>query len=196
MTIKPYGVSTEPNPNMSRNVQEMYKNSTDAEIRADLEKTRSEAVQVIINTENDFNVATTIRSHNALNAKELYIVGRRKYDRRGTVGTHHYTTIFSADTVDEVFDKLHAEGYTIYAVDNIMEYNPKNVWDVEFPAKSVFVYGTENQGLTEEVIKKCDDMVYISMYGSVRSFNMACSSSIVLSEYSRQHRFSRRGQNS
>lgn len=191
MPIRPYSVSLEPRDGMSRNVQDLYKQSTDAEIRADLEKTRSEAVQVIINTENDFNVATTIRSHNALNAKELYIVGRRRYDRRGTVGTHNYTTIFSSENEDDVFDKLHAEGYTIYAVDNIMEYNPKNIWDVEFPAKSAFVYGTENEGLTEDVIKKCDDMVFIEMKGSCRSFNLATASSIVLAEYSRQHRFSR-----
>lgn len=191
MSIRPYGVSLEPRDGMSRNVQDLYKQSTDAEIRADLEKTRSEAVQVIINTENDFNVATTIRSHNALNAKELYVVGRRRYDRRGTVGTHNYSTIFSSDNVDDVFDKLHADGYTIYAVDNIMEYSPKNIWDVDFPAKSAFVYGTENEGLTEDIIKKCDDMVFIQMYGSTRSFNLATAASIVLAEYSRQHRSSR-----
>lgn len=191
MTISRYQVSMEPSPSMSRNVQDRYKNSLSEEIRADLQITRSDAVQVFMNIENDFNVATAIRTHNALNAKEIYIVGRRKYDRRGTVGTHHYTTVFHADTLDEVVDHLKDQGYTVYAVENntnIPGKAPMNIWDVKFPAKSAFIYGTENMGLSDENIEKADHLVYIDMLGSVRSFNLACASSIVLAEYSRQHR--------
>lgn len=192
MTITPYAVSTDPSPSMSKNVQDLYKNSIASEIRADLETKRSEAVQVFMNLENDFNVATAIRTHNALNAKELYMVGRRKYDRRGTVGTHHYVSAFSSDTFEEVSTKLHSDGYTIFAVENNVEgRTSQNIWDVEFPSKSAFVYGTENMGLSMDVIDQCDGLVMIEMFGSVRSLNLATASSIVLSEYSRQHRNSR-----
>lgn len=189
MAITQYGVSVNPRADMSRNVQERYKNSLDSEIRADLERTRSDAVQIFMNTESDFNVATSIRTHNALNAKECYMVGRRKYDRRGTVGTHHYTTIFHADTFLEVFEKLKSEGYTVYAVENNVPGRiSRNIWDVEFPSRSAFVYGTENNGLTDDVIALCDELILIEMYGSVRSFNLATASAIVLAEYSRQNR--------
>lgn len=73
----------------------------------------------------------------------------------------------------------------------MLEENPQNIWDTDFPAKSAFVYGTESNGLSREVIDQCDAMVFIEMYGSVRSFNLACTLSIVLGEYSRQHRFTR-----
>lgn len=191
MAITQYAVSLEPRNDMSRNVQDMYKRSLDAEIRADLFAKRSSAVNIIINSENDFNVATAIRTHNGFNGGELYIVGKRKYDRRGTVGTHNYSTIFHSPTHEEVFEKLRKDGYTIYAVDNMPEYNPTNIWDVEFPERSAFVYGTENAGLEKEVIDACDEMVFVEMYGSVRSFNLACTTAIVLGEYSRQHRNSR-----
>lgn len=188
MTITPYNVSKSPRPDMSRNVQDMYKRSLDEEIRADLDTRRSAAVQVFMNTENDFNISSAIRTHNGLNAGACYIVGRRKFDKRGTQGSHNYMHVFSATGYEEVFDKLHDDGYTIYAVDNILEHNPKNFWDVKFEEKSAFVYGTENMGLSDDVIKACDDMIYIDMLGSIRSFNLACTSSMVLSEYSRQHR--------
>lgn len=190
--ITPYPVSLEPRADMNRNVQDRYKTALTEEIRADLQKNRSEAVSIFMNLENDFNIATSIRTHNALNAKEAYIVGRRKVDRRGTVGTHNYTTIFHAEDHSEVFALMKSRGYTIYAVENnVPNRTPHNIWEVGFPAKSAFVFGTENCGLSMEVIDSCDELVFIEMYGSVRSFNLATCHAMILAEYSRQHRFSR-----
>ena len=76
----------------------------------------------------------------------------------------------------------------IYAVDNIMEYNPKNILDIDFPKKSAFLFGEENTGLSKEELDLCDDMVYIEMFGSVRSLNVACAATVVEYEYSRRWR--------
>ena len=181
-----YGINTEANAN--NNVIDRYKEWNAAEVRADLDPRRSEMICIFENIGYNINIACSIRSNNAFLGKEVYIVGRRRFDARGGVGARHYERIYHADTIQEVADKLKSQGYTIYAVDNIMEYNPKNMWDVDFPAKSAFIFGSESEGITSDALGLADDMVYIKQDGSVRSMNVSCAASCIMAEYTRQHR--------
>ena len=174
--------------NASANLIDIYKKWRDADIIAELDKNRSDLIMVYQNITHDFNKASAIRSGNAFNIKESYIVGARKMDKRGCVGSHRYVRTFHADNFDEVFEKLKNDGYKIYAVDNIASYNPQNILDCKFPKKSAFVMGEEQKGLEDSVIRKCDGMVYIEQFGSVRSMNVACAASCIMFEYSRRFR--------
>lgn len=188
MAITPYAVNLENSNAANANVAEMYKTWTMAEIRADLDTRRSGLVNVCMNLTKDFNKGSVIRANNAFSGEAVYLVGARHYNRIGTVGTHQYEHVFSADTLEEVVALLKEDGYTVYAVDNLPEHDPKNIWDVEFPEKSAFVYGEEQRGLQLEEIALCDAMVYIAQTGSVRSLNVAQAAACIMSEYSRQHR--------
>lgn len=168
------------------NVADYFKHWTTEEIKACLQKNRSGIITIFQNIQGDFNKSSAIRAHNAFLGHSVYIVGRRKYDKRGTVGTHHYENIYHADTLAEVIDYLHSLGYKVYAVDNIMEYNPKNILDEKLPYKSAFVFGEEGPGLSLSDINLCDDMIYIGMYGSVRSLNVASAAAVIEFEYARQ----------
>lgn len=181
-----YGLNQEASQN--NNVLDIYKTWSAEEVRADLDNRRTDVVSVLSNTTHDFNAAAAIRSNNAFLGKCVYIVGRRRYDKRGAVGCHKYEHVFHADTLSEVIDKLHEDDYTVYAVDNQMEYCPQNLYDVDFPIKSAFVYGEERRGLAREEIEACDGMIYVGMYGSVRSLNVATCAAVVLAEYTRRYR--------
>ena len=171
----------------NRNVLEKYKAWANAEIRADLQENRSDMVNIFINLEGDYNKACGIRSHNAFLGREVFIVGRRRFNRNGCVGTNHYETIYHADTLAEVIALLHMEGYTVFAVDNVFDFKPENIFDVKFSIKSAFVYGEEGQGLSVEDMELCDRMIYIQQYGSVRSLNVASAASIIMYEYTKQY---------
>jgi tRNA G18 (ribose-2'-O)-methylase SpoU len=170
-----------------RNVIDYYKRWQHDEIVADLDKKRNPFINVCLNLTGDFSKSSIIRNANAWLAKETWIIGRKRFDARGTVGTHHYETIKHSATWEDVFLNFKAEGYTIYAVDNIPEYDPKVIYNVSYPAKSVFVYGEEGVGLPEDVIQACDSMIYIPQYGSVRSINVAVAAGVVMNEWTRQH---------
>lgn len=188
MAIRPYLVNLENKQSANPNVADMYRDWTLSEIRADLDTRRKPLINICMNLTKDFNKASVIRANNAFLGSHVYLVGARHYNRVGTVGTHLYEHVSSSDTLSELVDMLHEDGYTVYAVDNIESYNPKNLWDVEFPEKSAFVYGEEQRGLSAEEIEMCDDMIYISQIGSVRSLNIAQAAATIMSEYSRQHR--------
>lgn len=170
------------------NVIDYYAKWETEAIKADLDSRRVPLVNVCMNLTNDFNKSNVVRSNNAFLGSKVYMVGKRRYDRRGTVGTHNYEHIEHSETLDEVVTTLRAQGYTIYAVDNITEHDPVSVWDTVLPAKTAFVYGEEMRGLSEDEIALCDGMIFIPMYGSVRSLNVGTAAAIMMNEYARQNR--------
>lgn len=186
--IEPYSYGQNQVASKFNNVIDKYKAWQADEIRADLQPNRTDMVTVFENFDHNINIACGIRSNNAFLGKEVYVTGRRRVDRRPGVGTHHYEKVFYGETTGEVIDHLHSFGYTVFAVDNVLEYSPENIYDVVFPKKSAFVFGNEGDGLSKGAIEGADRMVYIQQFGSVRSLNVACAASIVMYEYTRQWR--------
>lgn len=185
--IEKYSYGQNKCPSEKANVIERFKKSRAEEIRADLQENRSEAVMICHNLDYNINIGSVIRANNAFLGKEVYVVGRRKIDRRSSVGCMHYENVYHADTFEEVFEHLHKQGYTILAVDNIEAYNPTDISEYSFPRKTAFVFGNEGDGLPEEVIKQTDDMVFIQQKGSVRSLCVAQAAAVALYEYGRNY---------
>lgn len=184
----------------TRNVIDEFKGLPTGFIRATMQERRVPAINVAMNLTHDFNKSTTIRSGEAFCFQEFVFVNRvnnmeptnpegaKRWDKRGSVGMQNYANI--RHTVDwaALFAEYREQGYRIFAVDNIPAYNPTIVYDAKLPEKSVFVYGEESLGLSQEVIEACDEMVYIDHTGIPRSLNVASAASICMYEYSRQNR--------
>jgi tRNA G18 (ribose-2'-O)-methylase SpoU len=188
MSIEQYSYGIDHINSRKANVIDFYKEWQTQDIRADLQENRSDAIMIFQNVDYNINIGCGIRSNNAFLGKAVYICGRRKYDKRSTAGTAHYEHVYHADTLKEVIDYVHTLGYTVYAIDNIMEYSPVNLLDVTLPKRSAFVFGEEGLGLSSDDIHLCDGMLFIGMYGSVRSLNVAVAAGIVQYEYCRQWR--------
>ena len=184
-----------------RNVTDFYKGKSDDEIRADLDQHRGEMISIMQNLSHDFNKASAVRNSNALGMRKLIFLnpenpaipdapeGIKKWDRRGSLGTQNYEHIEHRRVTDyqAVFDQLHADGYTIYAVDNTPGYQPQSLYNVTFPAKSAFLFGEERLGLADDLIAAADAMIYIPQYGSVRSINVSVAHGIIAAFYASQH---------
>ena len=172
----------------SQNVIDKYKGWTAEAIKADLDTLRGQMVNVFQNLANDFNKATALRTHNAMGGKLVIFTGKRKVDRRGMVGQHHYThAAYIEDTVAAV-KVLIEDGYTVYPVDNSPWMNPRPIQEMQFPEKSAFVYGEEGLGLSQEVVQACNgNAIFLVMAGSVRSLNVASCAAMVMFHYSTQH---------
>ena len=74
----------------TRNVIDYYKEWENDQIKADLDTRRLPFIVGLENISGDFNKSTIIRSSNAFLAKESWIIGNKRWDRRGAVGTHNY----------------------------------------------------------------------------------------------------------
>lgn len=161
-----------------RNVVDYYKYWTEESIKADLRTKHNNFSVLITNKFNDFNIGSVVRNSNAFCAKEVIIYGNKNFDRRGTVGAHLYTNLKHVRFTDE----LDIGDSVIVGVDNLEGSVP--IEDFEWPQQHVIMaFGQETTGLTEEIIKLCDHMVYIKQYGSVRSLNVGVASGIAMYDY-------------
>lgn len=146
----------------------------------------SSLVNICMDLTSNFNKSSIIRASNAFLCRKTYLVSEDSVEAVNLdVESFEYSSSLS-----EIVDNLHKEGYFIWAVDNIDSYGPQNIFDVELPEKSAFVYGRENDGLYAKEIELCDGMIYIPMAGAARSLNVAQAAAATMSEYTRQHRFS------
>lgn len=184
-----------------RNVTDFYKGKTDDEIRNALDMQRGEMISIMQNLSHDFNKASAVRNSNAFGMRKLIFLnpenpaipdakeGIKKWDRRGSLGTQNYEHIEHHRIIDypAIFEQLHQEGYTIYAIDNTPGYNPQSLYDMQFPAKSAFLFGEEKLGLADDLIAAADEMVYIPQYGSVRSINVGVAHGVIAAFYASQH---------
>lgn len=168
------------------NVMEEFLNQTPAQVKDALEVGRSQMINVCMNLTHDFNKGSVIRASNAFLCKEVIMVGKRVFDRRGAVSAHLIENLKHCYKFDEVYEYLKNMDYTIVAVDNQLDYNPQCVYEYDMPEKTAFVYGEEKAGLSQEIIEKCDAMVFIPQYGAARSLNVAQSAAVMMSEYARR----------
>lgn len=166
-----------------RNVVDRYKYWEHDAILADLDQLRNNFSVICSNIVGDFNIGTVIRNANAFLASEVIIYGNKRYDRRGTVGTHLYTN-FKHVRVGEEDDikKLKEQGCVLIGIDNID--NAKSIETYEWPVQShiVMIFGEESCGISGPIRDMCDDFLYISQYGSVRSLNVGTASGIAMYE--------------
>jgi len=172
----------------SRNIIDHYHYWTTDAIKADLDTKRCNYTVVCCNIGNDFNIATVIRNANAFLAKEVIIYGNKKYDRRGTVGTHHYTNFRHVRTIDDLgfcIASLQESGRPIrlLGIDNVPEAQDVNAYEFDPSVHYVMIFGQEQIGVPQDVLDMCEDIVYIPQYGSVRSINVGCASAIIMNQY-------------
>jgi len=166
----------------NRNIIDIYHYWTNEAINLDLDNKRHKFGVLCSNLAYDFNIATIIRNNNAFLAKEVFIYGRRHWDRRGAVGTQHYSHI---KHIKEEKDLDLINGYTWVAIDNVAGAIP--IDEYKWPENSLMCLGQEQIGLPIEIMNRCKDKVYIKQYGSVRSLNVGCASAIAMFSYCNQY---------
>lgn len=166
----------------TRNVSDKYRWWDHSEIVADLEQDRSGLVSIFMNVTGDFNLSSGIRNNLWFNTKGVWICGNKKWDRRGTVGAHHYVDVDHSPSFEEIVSELREQGYRIVAAEITDDAVPLTTYKWE--EKSVIVFGEESNGLSREILDLVDDIVYIPGRGSIRSLNVATTSGIFAYDYS------------
>ena len=169
----------------TRNLVDKYKGLSNEEIVADLDKTRIPLEIAIENLAHDFNIGTIVRNANAFNVARVHIIGKRKYNRRGAMVTDKYLHIDHFATVDEFVADAHARGVKIVAVDNNRP-EAKALAKTTISKNSILVFGSESDGISQELLDKSDQVFYIEQLGSTRSINVGCASAIAMYEAVRQ----------
>jgi tRNA G18 (ribose-2'-O)-methylase SpoU len=170
-----------------RNIIDSYFGWDNLAIKEDLDSKRFDYGVLCCNVVGDYNLSCIVRSANVFLAKEVIIYGKRHWDRRGAVGTQHYTNFRFVKPVVasqesgslEQLSSVLADYDHVIAVDNIPGAKPLN--EFTYPkGRILLVLGEERVGIQKEMLDRSHHTVYIKQFGSVRSLNVAAAASIVM----------------
>lgn len=153
------------------------------------QKTRSLPYAVCIaNVTGDLNVGNILRSAVCFGAERFFIIGRRKFDRRGAVGAQNYIDVQRIDALDEdgnlhadiFFTTIAGQGYTPYAVETDGVSMQAVRW--ENVHKPCFIFGNEGVGIPEKILGSLptSQKIRIDQCGILRSLNVSVAAGIIM----------------
>lgn len=171
-----------------RNVVDEFRYWKHDSIVAALDERRHEFHVAIENWQHDLNIGSVVRCANAFLAKEVHIIGRRRWNRRGAMVTDKYQHVRHHPTVEDFIAWAEAEDVAVIGIDNFPDSVPLETYDL--PRKCVLVFGQEGPGLTDAVHEKAEATLSIAQFGSTRSINASAAAAIAMHAWIRRHVFS------
>ena len=169
----------------TRNVVDAYRYWSMDAIVADLDSKRHDFHVAIENFENDMNIGTVVRTANAFLAREVHIVGRKRWNRRGAMVTDRYQHIRHHATVADLIAWAAGEGITVVAIDNTPGSVPLET--AELPKRCLLLFGQEGPGVTADAQAAASMTCSIAQFGSTRSINAGVAAGIAMHAWIRQH---------
>ena len=148
---------------------------------------------MLYNLHGDMNIGMSIRTACILGCSDVFVVGKRKYDRRSEVGAKHYIQVHRSSSITPDFfasQKL----LPIFLEQGgipLEDFSFKSFLPRNLPPgfKICFVVGSESFGIPISLLKSVQaPIVSISQYGVLRSLNVSIAASIVLYEFTKQWR--------
>ena len=170
-----------------RNVVDRYRYWRLEAIVADLDERRHPFHVAIENLAHDFNIGSVVRTANAFLAKEVHIVGRKRWNRRGAMVTDRYQHVRHHDDAAALAVWAHEHGLELIAVDNLPGSEPLETADL--PEACVLLFGQEGAGLSEQARGAVDRVLHIAQYGFTRSIKVGAAAAVAMHAWIRQHRF-------
>ena len=143
-----------------------------------------EKVVILDHIEDPHNLGAIIRTCEAAGIKSVIIPKDRQVQVNATVmktsvGTLDNVNIVQVTNLSNTIDKLKENGYWIVgtALKDSVDYR-----DIDYTGKIALIVGNEGTGISNLVMKKCDFIAKIPMYGETNSLNASVATGIMIYE--------------
>jgi len=177
------------------NVMDEFKGMTLEERKAICDADRLPFAVAVLNVTGELNVGTILRSSLLMGASKVFIIGRRRYDRRSTVGSEFYLNVEKHEAMETDVDIDCNEVLRIFEENNLIpiyveqggQTIPNFYWqgvieDINSSGKMpVLVLGNENRGVPSELLNNENHFcVSLPQKGIIRSYNVSVAASMVM----------------
>lgn len=161
-----------------------FKKMSQEDIKRDVDSNALPYAICMMQIMGDYNFSTVVRNANAFGAREVYYWGpSRRWDRRGSVGMHHYTDVKHIMQGDYESLVSLRKRYKHFIAADIVEGVSTNLYDHVWQPDTLILFGEESCGLPLEVLGMCDAVIHIPQMGCVRSINVGTSAGIFMHDY-------------
>lgn len=168
-----------------RNVSDAFRYWSNAAIVADLDTRRHPFHVAIENWQHDLNIGTVVRTANAFNAEGVHIVGKKRWNRRGAMVTDKYMHVHHHADIDALVAWSIENNLKVVGIDIVPGSVP--IETAELPVRTMFVFGQEGPGLSEQACTASSLVCSIAQFGSTRSINVGVAAGIAMHAWIRQH---------
>ena len=167
----------------TRNLIDEFKGLSHEQVFDELSRKRTGLEIAIENVEHDFNIGSIVRTANSFNVSKVHIIGKKKYNRRGAMCTDKYLEIIHHATLEDFLKTQ--ENRELVAIENNTP-RAHELHEKAFKKETTLIFGSENNGITPELLEKAHDVRYIESFGSTRSVNVGAAAAIAMYEWTRQ----------
>ena len=168
-----------------RNVVDRYRYWRHDEIVTDLDHRRHDFHVAIENWQHDSNIGSVVRTANAFLAREVHVVGRRQWNRRGAMVTDRYQHVRHHGDVAALSHWAGEAGLVVVGIDNLP--GAVALEETRLPRECVLLFGQEGPGLSEPAREAAALVCSIAQFGSTRSVNAGAAAAIAMHTWIRQH---------
>ena len=131
------------------------------------------------------NASAVMRSCEIFGIQELNVIEQRygkSIDKEIAMGAQKWVDINTFDTISSCVHHLKNKGYQIIAT--TPHENDCLLEDFDISKPSALFFGTERDGLSEEILQQADGFLKIPMVGFTESLNISVSAAIILQNLS------------
>ena len=129
------------------------------------------------------NTSAVMRSCEVFGIQELNVIEQKfgkRIDTEIAMGAQKWVDVFRYNSVQSCMDEMRAKGYQIIATTPHDDSCLLHEFDITKPAALFF--GTERDGLSQEVLDQADGFLKIPMVGYTESLNISVSAAIIIQD--------------
>jgi len=129
------------------------------------------------------NTSAVMRSCEVFGIQELNVIEQKfgkRIDSEIAMGAQKWVDVFRFNSVQGCLDSMRDKGYQIIATTPHNDSCLLHEFDITKPAALFF--GTESEGLSEEVLQQADGFLKIPMVGYTESLNISVSAAIIIQD--------------
>ena len=137
------------------------------------------------------NTSAVMRSCEVFGIQELNVIEEKfgkRIDKEIAMGAQKWVDVNRFNAVQDCIDTLKGKGYQIIAT------TPHNdsclIHEFDISKKSALFFGTERDGLSQEIIDQADGYLKIPMVGFTESLNISVSAAIIIQDITNRLRLS------
>lgn len=137
------------------------------------------------------NVGSVFRTSDAFLVENIFLCGITSTPPHAEI---HKTALGAEDTVNweyyedtcEVVDKLHGDGYIVYAIEQVENSIMMTNLLLDSNKKYAVILGNEVKGVDQKVVDKCDQCIEIPQFGTKHSLNVSVTAGLVIWDFFKQ----------
>ena len=154
---------------------------------------RQQNLTVILeNVHDPHNIGAVIRSCDAVGIPEIYVLytephlteERLVMGKKTTAGTRKWVDVHLFHDTDLLLEYIRDRYDLILSA--MLSEDATPLWDLDLDRSVALLFGNEKDGVSTELLQRCDGSFYIPMAGMAQSLNISVACAVTLFEAARQ----------